>query len=260
MATPRNKPTRGRATAPSSVPWATPKPLSRRNVHMDIWGDSGTGRSHLAATAPTPAGVIDLDYNFDRVVGNFDPKNYRTVPIRYSAKETIDRTKETCVVAWRMVEAAALDCGSWSRTCIIDTATEAWELVRLADHGTPTPQGKRMDRLWGGTNAHFRKVLRAWREPGINLITISQAADEYKDDKKGESKRTGRRVRQGFSKLEYLIDVGVRTFIDEDGEFSAEITTNKFNIDLHGIVVVGEDLNFAAIMGMCTGTDPEEWV
>lgn len=245
----------------AAIKWSTPAALSRRYGHLNIWGPGGTGKSHLAATAPGPVGVIDLDLNFDRVIANFPGADFRAIPIRYVAGHDKEGTQGVCKEAWFKLEAHMEDAVKWAGSTVVDTETEMWELLRLADHGTGSPRGRRMDRLWGPTNATMMRMLRLWKASRTNLITVSLCGDQYKEIVKDGDKvstKTGKFERKGFSRLEYTVDVAVQTLV-EDGEFKAEVMLNKFDVNMQGMIVEGEDLSFAGIMGLCSGMDPDEW-
>ena len=248
-----------RASAPPKVAWEKARPLSRRYCHFDVWGESGTGRSYLAATAPGPAAVIDIDQNFDRVLGSFDLSKFKVAPILYAVTSDNKKNAEICTAAWKKLEAYMEDASGWAKSTLVDTETEMWALIRLAMHGTETPKGKRMDALWGPTNARMNRMLRLWRGAKNNLITVGMAGDIYKEKADGTSSKTGKQERKGFSRLPYFMDVSVRTYIDEDGDFCAELMVNKFDMGMIGLVFTGDELNFAAIMATCTNTEPEEW-
>ena len=243
--------------------WEKAVPNRRRHGHLNVWGGEGSGKSHLAATIPKPAGVLDFDMNFDRVLDSFNCDDFKIAPIRYYSAANKELTQTECEEAWKKLEACYHDAMGWARGIIIDTDTEMWELVRLADHGTAQPKGNRLDRLWGPTNTKMLRLLRGWRAHSVNLVTVSMQTEIYVEGKdqygKRVSKPTGEMGRAGFKKLLYTADASVRCFKD-DGAFHAELTVCKNNIALEGMLFSRDELTFATIMGTCTGTDPEEWI
>ena len=249
------------AQRPAKVQWEKAIPNRRRYGHLNVWGGEGSGKSHLAATCPKPAGVLDFDQNFDRVLESFDCDDFKIAPIEYFSTADLEITQNKCKEAATKLEAYYGDAMTWARSVIIDTDTELWELVRLAEHGTAQPRGNRMDRLWGPPNTRMLRILRGWKAHHVSLITISQHREVYEEVKRQGKKvsvATGEMQRAGFSKLLYTADASVRCY-KEDGEFYSELTTCKNNISLEGMIFSGDELTFAAIMGTCTGTDPEEW-
>lgn len=247
--------------------------IMRRGIFMDIVGVEGGGKSSLALTLAQIGKVayVDIDQSVDRAKkpdGKKVSDNIKILPIRYSVGLGMseERVKAVCGPVWanlgtKMESATA----SWARGAVVDTGTEGWELCRLASTGTPTPRGRRMDRVWGPINARMRQLLRTvYRTNCKHLITIHQLTDEYVDKmKEGEmqSIRTGKKVRKGFKEIGYLCDLVVRCE-RESGTFKAVIDLCKlppFGPDIEGMELEGDQMDFRTIVALATGTEPKEW-
>lgn len=245
----------------------------KRGIFMNVDGGEGSGKTSLALTLARCGQVayIDIDQSVDRARRSKDKKAKGRVKIhevRYVAGGGEEEVKKSCAGAYlpmekKLKEAAA----SWADGAVIDTDTELWEILRLASFGTLNPKANRLDRLYGPVNARFRQLHRTiYRGNAKHLITVHQIKDEYVDKKDDQgrdvSKKTGRQVRTGFKEIGYLCDLSIRCF-KEGGEFKALVEVNKLapnGPDMEGIILEGDDLDFARIVAMSTETEEEEWL
>lgn len=253
-----------------SVIWEdAPTEFVRRFTHMGIYGDTGTGRTSLALTAPGPIGLAHTAEKIDGVVQQHSKeKVIRVVNFGGVFSGSPQQIAEQANPKWEALKVAWNDgVDNWAKTVVMDTDTEAWEILRLARFGTLAPKG-RMDNLYGPVNAEWRGVIKRHRlTERCNVITIGQAKDEYiekKTDKGSMGQRTGRTVRAGQKEIPYMADVIVRThktYADDGGVvFSAVIEKGWFNAFIEGMEVFGDEVRFSYIMSLVTETDEEEWL
>lgn len=251
---------------------ATSSTFKKRGIFLDIVGLEGQGKSSLAMTLAElgPIGYVDIDQSFDRAKKpdtRRERDRVKVLPVRYAVGLSEDETKKICGEAWvameKKIRAAA---AGWAKGIVIDTSTEDWEVIRLGSFGTLTPRARRMDRLYGPVNAKYRTHLRSiYRTAGKHLVTIHQLKDEYVDKmKEGEmqSVRTGNHVRAGFKEIGYMTDIVVRCS-RIGNKFKGVIDLCKLppnGPDLEGMEIEGDDLNFASIVALATGTEREEWL
>lgn len=246
--------------------------LMKRGIFMDIVGLEGQGKSSLACTLARcgPVGYVDIDQSVDRAKkpeARKERERIKILPVRYAIGLTTEVIKESCAEAWNNMERKiAAAASTWAGGVVVDTGTETWELVRLASQGTLNPKGKRMDRVYGPINAKIRQLYRSvYRTHGKHLCTIHQLKDEYVDKMKdGElsSVKTGKFVRAGFKEVGYLSDLVVRCFKDGD-EFKAEIQMCKLapnGPSIEGMVIEGDQMDFAEIIALATGTEATDWI
>lgn len=237
-----------------------------RSVFMEVYGDTGTGRSTFALSAPGPIAYMN---SLEKVKGIVEPIKAAGKMIRLhhfgqvTKKGGPKEVSAEAMVIWKRLREAWYDAFGWARTVVMDTHTEGWELVRNAYFGDLKPDGGRIDAMWGPVNAAWRSLFKHYRtQEKCNLIIIGQTKDEYKSDKKGKksgiSERTGNTIRAGQKEIPYLVDVVVRTD-KEDGSFSATIEKGWFNAAAEGTPFVDDEANFATVMAYITGTEPEEW-
>ena len=257
------------ATVKTSDDWvdATTE-FTQRTCIMDIIGAEGTGRTRLALTAPGPIALINADEKINGIVQPFVRKGKSIKVATFGLTATNDKqaTLTAAEMVWAKVRGWMNDSRRWARTTVFDTATEGWEVCRLANFGELNPKGNRMDRLYGPVNAEFRSTFKAFRIAGVNnLITIHQVKDHYIDKiVNGEQKsiNTGTTKRAGFKEFGYIADVVIRTGKRlERGEtvFTATIEKGWMNTQLEGVTLEGNDIRFPYILSLITETEESEW-
>lgn len=285
------------AANPSSLWEDAPTEIERRSVILEVYGDSGTGRSTFAFSAPPPIaylfaaekteGIVQRAQMRARQMGsNVRVHNFGAVftgqdndAIALQAKPVLDA-----------LLAAFYDSLNWARTIILDTHTEAWELFRIGHFGSFKPEGGRVDSNYGPVNALWRSMFKAARlKETCNFIVIGQTKDEWvtksknptagaeggiakvafssqrkgKGGSDGIGERTGRTVRAGQKEIVPLCDVIVRTnklFEDTGGStFSSRIEKGWYNAEYEGMEFPAEKSNFSNVMAVLTESDPAEW-
>lgn len=241
-----------------------------RGIMININGREGTGKTSLALTLARigEVGYIDTDQSIDRAQRPSMQKGRkfkaRVIPIRYRAGINPETIKATCLPAWKLAKRSSHEAAAdWAKGGVIaDTGTELWEILRLGMFGTLTPQG-RTDRLYGPLNSEFRQWVRTINRHYMkHLIIVNQVKEVYKENKKGESVRSGVYERAGFRELDYLADVSIYTE-KVKGVYTATIQMNKLAPNgpaLEGTVLEDDDLDLVKILAMSTGTEEEEWI
>lgn len=249
-----------------------PTEFTRRVTFKEIYGDTGTGRTTLAFTAPGPIAYFHAGEKIEGVIQkaahkigpNMDGKR-GVVNFGGVFAGSPEQVAAQASALWQRFVAAYFDSYKWARTVIIDTHTELWELIRLARFGGLKPQGGRVDANYGPVNAEFRSLFKHFKtQDTANLIIIGQTKDEYtkkagRSDGMGE--RTGRTIRAGMKEIPYMADVLIRTdkgVNDNDElEFTATIEKGWFNASVEGVAMPG--MEFASIMELITETPASEW-
>lgn len=254
-----------RAGKPGAALWdEAPTEFTDRNTMMEISGDSGTGRTTLALSAPGPIALI---HTAEKIKGIIEPfakiKKIKTHHFGGTFRGSNQIIAQQAMDVWKRMEEAWYDAFNWARTIVLDTHTEAWELVRVAHFGDLKPSGGRVDANYGPVNARWRSLFKHYRESsGVNVILIGQTKDEYKTNKKGissgVSERTGKTIRAGQKEILYFVDCAVRT-CKEDGDFYSVVEKGWMNAEIEGDRFIGKDANFATIMGAITDTPKKEW-
>lgn len=253
------------SSSSSPVVWEdAPKDFTKRSgVITEIWGPTGTGRTHLALTAPGPIAYLFFHEKADGVIQKFA----RQKEIRWLKCGGVFRGKEEDVqsLAWESMqefESAYYDSFSWARTTIVDTHNEAWYLERLAEFGAPKPSSGRVDVNYASINNRWISMLNQARSQNhTNVIFIGQVEDEWKPGPGGFDKKTGKQVRISTSASNQVLlksDVSIKT-TKENGVFTATVYKGWFNAESEESELTDEMSTFHNIMGLITETDPDEW-
>lgn len=226
------------------------------------------GKTHLSLTAPDPIIHFNADIGLEGVVHKFLNAGKQilvyNIPIPEMDKKNVD--KEAGKI-WDDMS-AAMDVALSNpavRTIILDTATEVWEIVRLAYFGKLT---EIKPHHYSGVNAEFRTFLKKVYKTDKNLILIQKMKAEYVDNK-----RTGDWEMAGFSDTPFIAQVVLHPFhveknmILEDGyaaqkgEFGVKIYKSRHNPSMDGQILMGPLATFPIIASMIIeGTTPDQYV
>ena len=197
------------------------KKLDRTRLIVSVEGLEKRGKTHFAMTAPPPIAYFDMDIGAEGVVNKFEDRLAGTWPppeLKY--KETTEHAQWRAV--WEAyVKAYRVALGSKEvRSLVVDTATELWELCRLAHFGKAEVI---LPNQYGPVNKAFRELITkdTYNSNKIVVFTHRQK-DEYvgtinRNTGKEISVRTGRVKRAGFADMGYLMQVLVETTRDKDG-------------------------------------------
>lgn len=168
-------------------------------------GREKRGKTFWALSAPGPIAVIASDPGTESAVRQWQRAGKDIVCFFHTLPASGQKI-EVYEAAWQRV-AAAFDEAVQSpsiRSIVIDTATEIWELLRLARFGRLTQV---MPHHYGPVNAEFRSLYHRVAGSGKNTIWIHKVKKEYATNREGKDSWTGRWERAGFSGFEYLADV-----------------------------------------------------
>ncbi len=258
---------------------------------LSLEGRHRAGRTHFALTAPKPLVYFPFDRGLsqDFVVSKFSKKHPGKIlvppvdlclpPVAFpdlTGNVTTKKGREEndpAMDAYRKLMAREAQ-KVWSKfmlyweralqeaaTVVIDTASEQWELLRLARLGKLTQV---MPHHYTEVNSEYKSLLNMVNESDANLILIHQLKEEWQDkvDASGQKKgtKTGRWERAGFSKIDYLLHASLRLQCDEEGDFSAEVLDCHQNSDLMGDVLEGPMSTFPMFAAQVFDSDPEEWM
>ena len=249
---------------PSNIPWhPAPTEFTTRLAFLLIYGETSTGKTTLALSAPGPIALFTANEKIDGIVQPFArEKEVRIFNFGLDAKDPAKSAKSL----WPVFKAAIADAQTWARTIVIDTDSEAYELVRYAVFG----------KLLQVKPYHYEKVNTAWKavlnpfrglNKTCNLVAVSKIKEVYKNDK-----GTGEMVPSGQKDMRFMADVVVRTRRGKRtkkgaGDYTVEIKKGWWNDEVTGEYgeLTGEDffgtprVSWAQLMGLVTETDEGEW-
>lgn len=240
-------------------------PIIRPRLIVAVAAREKQGKTHFAMTAPGPMVIFNADTGLEGVVHKFLAQGKRilvyNVPKPDPSSKTVE--KEAGKVWDNMVNAfdEALRNGA-IRTIIFDTATEVWEILRLAYFGKITQV---MPHHYVGCNAEFRKFLDKAYSTDKNLILVQKMKAEYLNDK-----RTGEYEMAGFNDTPYRVQAvlypmrfdGKGKLPDgqnvEKGDFGVRIYESRHNADANDMYLTGELAKFPFVASMIIeGTSPD---
>lgn len=214
--------------------------LVHPRVIMSVSGLEKQGKTHFALTAPGPIAYVSTDIGHEGVVHKFRDKDIQILDVERveddddtAAEKEWDKFRKGYVGAMR---------DKAIRSIVVDTATEIWEVLRLARFGRLTQV---MPYQYGPVNKEYRKLIRMAYDCDKNLILLHKMKAQYINDK-----RTGEYERAGFGDTGFLVQVNAvvwRYSADDGGEFAITIRDCRQNPDLMGMEFEGDMCNFETI-------------
>ena len=233
----------------------------RRRLVVQVEGHEKTGKTHFALTAPGPIAYFGLDLGDEGVIEKFlaEGKEIITpddgIRVPTTVEMHIDGPRLDASSAWEQFKKAYIAaCKSPQvRTIVWDTATEVWELIRLARFGK---LAQVMPVQYGPVNGEMRGLIRAAYDSNKNFVMLHKMKAEYVNDK-----RTGKYERAGFGDTGYVVQINLRTFHDPDAsEFGVEVLNARQDMTLCGQIYTGDLCTFPMIATLIVeGTSPEDW-
>lgn len=226
------------------------------------------GKTHLSLTAPPPIVTFNADIGLEGVVHKFLQQGKEilvyNIPMPQADSKNVE--KEAGKV-WDDMDAAldrVLD-NPAVRTIVFDTATEIWEIVRLAYFGK---LAEVKPHHYSGVNAEFRRFLKKVYKTDKNLLLIQKMKAEYVNNN-----RTGEWEMAGFADTPFIVQAVLHPFrvdkptkIDEDtfldkGDFGVRIHESRHNPAVNNLVLSGELATFPFLASMIIeGTTPDQYM
>jgi len=221
-----------------------------KRIIANVQGKEKRGKTHFALTAPGPIALIDMDIGLEGVVDKFIGEkeivvagfNYRNVKDPKEWEEMNNRMKKAFTDALKSKEV---------RTVVMDTATEAWELMRMANFGKLSEV---KPHHYGPVNAEFRDLIRKAYESDKNVLLIHKVKKEYVNDKS-----TGEYERAGFGDAGYLMQLNVEMW-KKDGTFGLTVLDCRQLKEVEGLELIEPMSNFPFLATQVfDGTAEEDW-
>lgn len=259
--------------------------LNRPGILIGTEGESDTGKSEFAMSAPGPGIFLCVDRGFDGMLDNPNPPASRNPDFAFKATQAPLATQLGTAAGylehWKAFysEYTKALANPDARTVVLDGDSDTWELQRLAEFGTL----QQIPSLrYVGVNAARRVMItRAW-DSGKVVIATNKITDEYvsqrdeagnvvlKDGKEVRVK-SGNQVRQGFGDTDYLWQIQIRHLYKPVGynkitkketahQWGIRILKCKPNPALRGLELWGQDCNFAGLVQNIYPTIPlRDW-
>ncbi|OPX33360.1 MAG: hypothetical protein B1H40_00090 [Candidatus Latescibacteria bacterium 4484_181] len=211
----------------------------QQRLIMSISGLEKQGKTHFSLTAPDPIAVFSTDIGEEGVVQKFRDKDIAIMYLSKFDEEDSDKAPEE-FSKFRTAYLRLLR-GKDVKTIVFDTATEIWELLRLARFGKLTQV---MPYQYGPVNNEFRSLLREAYSYDKNLILLHKMRPVYINDK-----RVDRFERSGFGDTGYLVQVNAVSNY-EDEEFMLTIEDCRHKPELTGEILEGPLCNFEILKSL----------
>jgi len=241
------------------------KPMKRgdkRRLVVAVEGPDKVGKTHLSLTAPDPIAYFGLDVGHEGVVEKFlddgkeivTPDDNIKLPLQIGQTPKGEPTIDAAIPWENFKKAHIAACrSSYIKTVVWDTASEVWELIRMARFGKLSGI---LPRYYEPVNAEMQGMLRVIFDSDKNFIMLHRVKDEYVNDK-----YTGKKIREGFKKTGYVTQVSAVMDYDEDErEFVCLVKTCRQNMQIAGLELRGEMCSFPFLASFVfPDTDLEDW-
>lgn len=222
-------------------------------IIMSISALEKQGKTHFSLTAPAPSVIFSTDIGEEGVVHKFGDKDINIIEIAnfeegndVAAEKEWDRYLDTYNAFLNDKD---------TRTIIIDTATEIWELIRLARFGRLTQV---MPYQYGPVNKEFRSMIRKAYDFDKNVVFLHKMRPQYVNDK-----WNGEYERSGFNTMGFLVQVNAQMYRysqEDGGEFVLWVKDCRQNPDMADMELEGDMCNFPTMASMVLPeVDPEVW-
>lgn len=169
-------------------------------IIISVCGLEKQGKTHLALTAPGPMALFNMDVGLEGVINKFCddkeiyPYDLRVpAPTRATAKEEAEQEWNRFVDIWtQMMDLRSV------RTLVVDTATELWDLARVAYFGK---LNQVKPHNYVEVNAEFRRIIRMpFESSDKNVILLHKMKKRYVNEK-----WDGSYERAGFNDVGFLV-------------------------------------------------------
>lgn len=178
------------------------------------------GKTHFGLTAPGPIAYFNIDKGdegvTDKFAGQKEIFNFSmNVPTGEKMQEIAEEMWDAFVPAYD----AALDD---ARSIVIDTASELWEILRIAKFGKLR---EIMPYMYTPVNAEFRNLFHKAKESvGTNVIFLHRLKAEYVNNAS-----TGGYVPAWYNKTQYEVQI-VAHMRRYDRDLEAGIENTEFRL------------------------------
>ena len=230
-----------------------------RRLIVGIEAQEKCGKTNFLLSSPGPIAVFDFNNSLEGVVNKF--ANMKDIFISDYSKSGSHLSTPEWLKIWEKFKKEYVEIlrEPSIKTMGIDTATEQWELCRMARFGKLTQV---MPHMYGPVNEEFRNLLYIAYSSGKNIILTHKKKEEYVASKANPaiSNRTGKYIRSGFADSPYMVQVNIDLWRDPDEGFKARIMDCRQNADIIGMELYGEDINFPMLASLVfPEIDISEW-
>ncbi len=228
--------------------------LPRRLVGS-VYGKAKTGKTHFCLDAPDPILFFNIDLGTEGVIEKFQDGFNGGSPkqiYKYDVRVPKDASKDVYETMWADFKARITTAYKLSHgTLVVDTATEAYELCRLAHFGKLT---QILPHHYAVVNNDWREFMRLAYDSTLSTLFIHKVKPKYINNA-----RTNEYEISGMSEIPYLVQINIETTRqdDPDGgdpEFSIKVVDSRHSPHLNGDVYTGNPMaTFGFLLNLIHG-------
>lgn len=236
------------------------KPVKKRCIVLAS-GMQKHGKDHFGFTAPGPIALHAFDEGWDDAANKFIKTGKDIMTAVYEVPEAVSKSKDMNIQAHAgQIWSDFVDNFLWSldncRSVVVDTATEMWELLRLARFGA---QSTGQTTSFGPVNAEMRKLIRECYNHDANVIFLQKLGKKYmKREWDGEWEP------KGWGDMAFEVQVVLRLWRENPNIFHTYIEDVRQDPKWNGedrVEVAGIPVNsFPYIAADIYGDDVNEWL
>ncbi len=210
---------------------------------LTISGLEFSGKTRWGLTGPAPVYIHNFDLGLE---GTIDPflKAGKDINIAEYPYEITGGNRADHVAAWEQFRADfAFSLSQPEGTVVVDTATEAWELCRLARLGKLSNV---QPFHYGPVNSEVRELVRSAYGSTMTTVFTQKLAPVYLDDK-----RTRDYEAKGFNDMPYLAQSNLRAWREDTADgplWHITVTKCRQRPDLVGQDLVDLDVDLDAFL------------
>lgn len=238
---------------------------------VSVEGLDKSGKNNFAFSAPGPLAYLPFDSGDEGVIEKFQTQKTIIRPMQngknndYATRFEDGRAQTEATKEFTRFYGDYKRALKACRSVVVDTASEAWELLRLARLGKLTQV---MPHKYVEVNSEYRDLIRDVFESDANLILLHKLKAEWKEGKDGKGNKTGKFERAGFSETGFLVQINVRCYrldvadreFPEDLGFRMEILNCRQNAAIQGEVLMNEMITFPMLGSLVLpDVDPSVW-
>ena len=127
-----------------------------------------------------------------------------------------------------------------ARTIVIDTGTELWELLRLAEFGKLAAV---LPHQYAAVNQQMTRLIKLAYDSDANLLITHKLKAQWIGDKKTDVYEFA-----GMKDVPFLVQAHARMWRDDDG-FHLRVGKCRQNAMIAGLELVNEMINFPTLAG-----------
>jgi hypothetical protein len=242
-----------------------------KRLLINSQGLEKSGKTHWALSSlPDPIAFISLDNGFEGVIEKFADKKQIAC---FTTNVPPVAAQSEYLPIWNNVKSHIITAMGMSefRSIVLDTGTDIWELLRLAEFGSLTPRGD-IKQIYSIVNQQYRSLIKIAYDKAVSLDVIHRVKKQYVtrtvQTQKGPQKVDvweGDYERAGFADSGYLSQINIEHIFDASrpgplsNKFGIRVIDSRQNMNIVGLELFGEENNFPTLASYVFDNSPEDW-